>query len=93
MILLQVLQMVPHGPIILGWAHGDQDLDPLVDNVSTSYSLDGDFRLQSSSPCINAGVDVDVDVDYANNARTGNPDIGAFEYITDFGFSAGLIKF
>ncbi|HNQ21015.1 MAG TPA: choice-of-anchor Q domain-containing protein, partial [Bacteroidales bacterium] len=75
------------------YSHGDADYNPVFNNISGVYNLDGDFRLQSSSPCINAGTDVDVDVDYANNIRTGNPDIGAFEYITSFGFNAGLIKF
>ena len=73
--------------------NADETDDPLFVNVSTLYDLDGDFRLQEISPCINAGTDVGVTTDYANNTRQGNPDIGAFEYITSFGFDAGLIRF
>jgi len=41
-----------------------------------------DFTLQSSSPCIDAGVDVGLVLDYAGNTvpyEGGLPDIGAYE--------------
>ena len=39
-----------------------------------------DFRLQVTSPAINAGVDVGLTEDYAGNPIVGLPDIGAYEY-------------
>ena len=39
-----------------------------------------DFRLQPSSPAINAGVDVGLTTDYAGNEIWENVDIGAYEY-------------
>ena len=49
--------------------------DPLLTDPAT-----GDFTLQSTSPCINAGVDVGLTQDYEGNAVIGFPDIGAQEY-------------
>ena len=45
--------------------------------ISTS-----NFRLQGSSPAINAGTDVSLTSDYDGNPIVGIPDIGAFEYQT-----------
>ena len=45
--------------------------------VSTSIP---DFHLLSSSPAINAGVDVGLTTDYAGNEIWENVDIGAYEY-------------
>lgn len=39
-----------------------------------------DFRLKSTSPAINAGFSNGVLFDILGNPRTGNPDIGAYEY-------------
>ena len=39
-----------------------------------------DFSLQSGSPAINAGANVDLTRDYNGNLIVGLPDIGAFEY-------------
>lgn len=39
-----------------------------------------DFRLKSTSPAINAGISNGVLFDILGNPRTGNPDIGAYEY-------------
>jgi hypothetical protein len=41
-----------------------------------------DFRLQSGSPCINAGTDVSLTTDYAGNVvpKGALPDIGAYEW-------------
>jgi parallel beta-helix repeat protein len=47
--------------------------DPLF--VSAS-----DFRLQSSSPAINAGANIGLTTDYSGNPIVGVPDIGAYEY-------------
>jgi uncharacterized repeat protein (TIGR02059 family) len=49
--------------------------DPLFVNVAN-----GDFHLQSNSPCINAGVDVGLTEDYEGNPIIGVPDIGAYEH-------------
>lgn len=38
------------------------------------------FSLQSSSPCINAGVSVGLTQDINGNPISGNPDMGAYEY-------------
>jgi len=51
--------------------------DPLLVNESGL-----NYQLTSTSPAINAGSDVGVTTDYLNNVRTGNPDIGAYEYIS-----------
>jgi peptidoglycan hydrolase-like protein with peptidoglycan-binding domain len=48
--------------------------DPLFVNSSG-----GDFHLQSTSPAINKGINVGITSDYAGNAITGTPDIGAYE--------------
>ena len=40
-----------------------------------------DFRLNSTSPAINAGKNNGVMFDFLGNPRTGNPDIGAYEYV------------
>ena len=44
-------------------------------------AVNGDFRLQSDSPCIDTGVDVGLTVDFDGIplGRGTNPDIGAFE--------------
>lgn len=52
---------------------GNITSDPLF--VSAS-----DFRLQSGSPCINAGIDVGLETDYLGNPIRGLPDIGAYEW-------------
>ncbi len=41
-----------------------------------------DFHLQSNSPAINAGIAINgLTTDFDGSPRTGNPDIGAYEYI------------
>jgi hypothetical protein len=54
------------------------------DGFVRTISSNSDFRLQSGSPCINAGTDVGLTTDYAGAAIVGNPDIGAYEFINDF---------
>jgi hypothetical protein len=45
-------------------------------------ALAADFRLMSTSPCINKGTDVNITKDYAGSSvpQSGTPDIGAYEY-------------
>lgn len=38
------------------------------------------FNIQPTSPAINAGIDVGLTTDYADNPIVGLPDIGAYEY-------------
>ena len=56
---------------------GNLSSDPLFVSTSTP-----DYHLQSGSPAINAGVSTGATRDYANHAIAGNPDIGAYEYVT-----------
>lgn len=48
-------------------------------------AVEGDFRLQLTSPMIDAGTDVDVTTDFAGKARPrgGGHDIGAFESVIE----------
>ena len=39
-----------------------------------------DYRPQTSSPVINAGLNVGINTDIVGHSVTGNPDIGAYEY-------------
>jgi hypothetical protein len=48
--------------------------DPLFVNVAS------DWRLQTGSPCINAGVDVGLTRDILGNPIVGLPDMGAYEH-------------
>ncbi len=52
-----------------------RNLDPRFENQAEL-----DFRLKSTSPAINAGFQNGVTNDILGNPRTGNPDIGAYEY-------------
>jgi len=54
------------------------DTDPLFinDNPSSDY----DFHLQSTSPCIDTGVNVGLTRDFEGSGIVGLPDIGAYEY-------------
>ena len=60
---------------ISGWDTNGLWEDPLMTDPAN-----GDFTLQVTSPCINAGVDVGLTEDYAGNPIVGLPDIGAYEY-------------
>ena len=61
------------------------DLPPNTD-TSLTTSVDPlfvsaeDYRLQSTSPCINTGVSVSLTADFDGNPIYGLPDIGAYEY-------------
>lgn len=50
--------------------------DPLFVNVSS-----GDFRVQSTSPAINAGTNLGISTDFAGNLVRNPPEVGAFEFI------------
>jgi hypothetical protein len=52
----------------------DLNSDPLMMSPQTR-----DFRLQNTSPAINAGVSVGLTTDYAGNLLVGAPDMGALE--------------
>lgn len=54
--------------------------DPLF--VDATPTVDTDFKLQSGSPCINAGTPVGLSTDYGGNPIIDNPDIGAWEQTT-----------
>lgn len=54
----------------------DLSVDPLIVSTATP-----DLHLQSSSPCIGAGVDVGLTQDYDGNPVPTTPAIGAFEYV------------
>ncbi len=59
---------------------GDLILDPQLVAPSITASTP-DFRLQSTSPAINAGTtSFAPSVDFLGNVRNGVPDIGAYEY-------------
>jgi len=57
-----------------------QDAHSLNANPLFVDPANGNFRLQSNSPAINAGVNVGLIYDYLGNLIVGNPDIGAYEY-------------
>jgi hypothetical protein len=51
-------------------------------NLDPRFIGNGNFKLQSNSPAINAGIDVGLTSDFEGNPVpvNGSPDIGAFEY-------------
>jgi hypothetical protein len=55
-----------------------QDVNSL--SADPLFASSSDFHLQSTSPAINAGVDVGLTEDYEGNSIVGLPDIGAYEY-------------
>jgi hypothetical protein len=56
------------------WDANSQSSNPLFVDAS-NYN----FKLQSTSPCISAGADVGLDVDFRGAKVLGTPDIGAYE--------------
>lgn len=76
--------MIWFGTTISNWATyqstSGQDGNSIWGSDPLFVSLYNDFRLQSGSPAINAGVDVGLTVDYNQFAISGLPDIGAFEF-------------
>jgi len=81
-------------------AHGRTANPQFADiaNADTLTAVPGDFSLQSTSPAIDAGIDLDIITDYAGKQRYDDPDvtnigsagvftknyvdIGAYEYVT-----------
>ena len=53
------------------------NIDPKFDSTATEH---WNFRPQAGSPLIDAGIAAGVADDLDGNARTGLPDIGAYEY-------------
>ena len=56
-----------------------QDGSTLIDDPQLESGV-GDFRLSSTSPAIDAGVNLGLDTDLDGDPITGFPDIGAYEY-------------
>jgi hypothetical protein len=52
--------------------------DPLFETIDTQKGI-YDFRLQTGSPAINAGIASGVTTDISGKTRTGIPDLGAYE--------------
>lgn len=63
-------------------ATNKQNSDPLYPKfISPSYAANANFRLQSTSPAINAGLASNAAaLDFDGNSRVGTVDMGAFEY-------------
>jgi len=63
--------------------HSPTPADPKFVNASGTLRLDTDFKLQSSSPAIDRGVNVGLTQDRAGVAvpQSSAPDIGAYEYV------------
>jgi hypothetical protein len=55
-----------------------QNQDPLFMNINAFENI-FDFRLQASSPCINAGKKTSVTIDLDNDSRDDKPDMGSYE--------------
>lgn len=49
-------------------------------STAPSFKSQSTYRLNPTSPCIDAGIDVGLDYDYYGHKITGTPDIGAMEY-------------
>lgn len=62
------------------WVANCRNADPLF-----VQPVAADFHLQANSPAIDAGIQTNINVDYAGISRPqgGAYDIGAFEYVTD----------
>jgi hypothetical protein len=79
-------QTTPH--LVTGSATGNLNTTPLFVNIMNALGIDNcwltdddGLQLQNSSPLINSGNLTDAPIqDILGNSRTGNPDIGAYEY-------------
>ncbi|GAH89275.1 unnamed protein product, partial [marine sediment metagenome] len=69
--------LVKDDPDVSWPGEGNISQDPL-------FVGDGDYHLLPSSPCIDAGADVGVNIDIEGNERPQGQgfDIGAYEYVT-----------
>lgn len=54
------------------------NVDPLFETIDTQKGI-YNFRLQTGSPAINAGIATGTPVDITGKTRTGVPDLGAYE--------------
>ena len=54
------------------------NVDPMFETIDTQKGI-YDFRLQTGSPAINAGIATTSLTDINGKPRTGNPDLGAYE--------------
>jgi parallel beta-helix repeat protein len=61
-------------------AVGSNDLTTDPNFISVGSTDPVDYKLGSTSACINAGDDFSIDEDYFDNTRDATPDIGAYEY-------------
>ena len=66
---------------------GDVNADPKLVNISSTRVVTNpidanSYKLLSSSPAINVGVNLGITTDFLSNAIVGLPDIGAYEYTT-----------
>ncbi len=62
--------------------------DPLFVNVTSA----ADLSLTAASPCINAGADVGLTIDFAGNPILGIPDMGAYEFQADPIFTTDTLQ-
>ena len=56
--------------------------------VNPLFSSAGDFHLQSTSPCIGAGINVGLKTDYSGNLLKSPPSIGAYENGSSYSHSS-----
>lgn len=78
-----LIQYLDYGAGGLSWWQGRGfDLNGMDQDPSFISLAKRDFHLQSSSPCIDAGVDVGLNQDFDGTSVPQNqiPDMGAFEY-------------
>ena len=66
--------VVTNGNGTVNWGDTNIDVDPLFKN-----SVDGDYRLKASSPCINAGtLESGINIDFGDYSRSSLPRMGAY---------------
>ncbi|HPN96216.1 MAG TPA: fibronectin type III domain-containing protein, partial [Candidatus Moranbacteria bacterium] len=78
----------PEALIATSWQYGGSNYSTFANWQSAEASAiwgdplfvsSSDYNLQSTSPAINAGIDVSLTADYAGNPICGLPDVGAYE--------------
>jgi len=58
------------------------DASGLWEDPDFTDAAGADFSLKSTSPCINVGANVGLSVDIEGTSIVGNPDVGAYEYVS-----------